>query len=271
MRRSTEPQLKVALIEAFGSLLYCDPDEYPVAHGDPAELAAQHLPEIRADAPTWAAIATHLGLDPGADPDPKAVLAIYQLWKQLRAVELTSIGTDFGFDELFIPRGAQDGAGEHVTGSIGPDGTIVIGSREPSGPPPCPICLARGTAILTPNGPIAVESLAVGDAIWTLDRSGGRVVGHVLTVADTPVPASHRVVHLVLADGRTVIASPGHPLADGRSLGDLRSGTVVDGSTVLSVDLVAYSGGRTFDLVVSGPTGVYLAGDGIPLASTIDR
>ena len=95
--------------------------------------------------------------------------------------------------------------------------------------------------------------------------------GTVLLVASAPVPASHRVVHLALSDGRTVTASPRHPLADGRTLGSLRVGDSVDGARVVAVDLVAYAAGRTFDLAVSGPTGVYLAGDGIPLASTIER
>jgi hypothetical protein len=31
---------------------------------------------------------------------------------------------------------------------------------------------------------------------------------------------------------------------------------------------VAYDGARTFDLVVSGPTGIYLV-DGIPMGSTL--
>jgi hypothetical protein len=76
------------------------------------------------------------------------------------------------------------------------------------------------------------------------------------------------VVRLVLADGRSVTASPGHPLADGRPLGELRARDVVSGSVVLSADPIRYDGARTFDLVVSGLTGTYLV-DGIPLGSTL--
>jgi hypothetical protein len=72
----------------------------------------------------------------------------------------------------------------------------------------------------------------------------------------------------VLDDGRTVSASPGHPLADGRLLGDLRVGDMVDGSRVIAADLVPYMGGETFDIVASGPTGIYLA-DGIAMGSTL--
>lgn len=75
-------------------------------------------------------------------------------------------------------------------------------------------------------------------------------------------------IHLVLADGRSVTASPGHPLADGRLLGDLRPGDVVDGSQVARADLVPYAGEATFDIVVSGATGTYFI-DGIALGSTL--
>ena len=72
-----------------------------------------------------------------------------------------------------------------------------------------------------------------------------------------------------LTDGRVVRASPGHPLADGRRIGDLHVGDALDGSAVRSVLLVSYPDGATFDIAVSGPTGVYLSG-GIALASTLD-
>jgi hypothetical protein len=65
-----------------------------------------------------------------------------------------------------------------------------------------------------------------------------------------------------------VTASQGHPLADGRRLGELRVGDLVDSSRVVEADQIPYSGVETFDLVASGPTGAYLAG-GIPLGSTI--
>jgi hypothetical protein len=133
----------------------------------------------------------------------------------------------------------------------------------------CPICLDRLTTIDTPAGPIAVDRLRLGDTVWTLDANGRRVAGTVIALGSTPAPAGHQVVRINLADGRSVTASPGHPLADGRTLADLVLGVVVDGAAVIGLERLAYEGGETFDLVVSGETGVYLAG-GIPLASTID-
>jgi hypothetical protein len=96
------------------------------------------------------------------------------------------------------------------------------------------------------------------------------VIGTVIALGSTAVPPDHRVVRLVLVDGRAVTASPGHPLADGRSLGELKAGDVVDGSRVVDAELIPYAGASTFDLVASGETGAYFAG-GIPLGSTLRR
>lgn len=158
--------------------------------------------------------------------------------------------------------------GWHVTGSIVADGAINLKGKDPSGQPPCPICLARGTRIATPSGDVAVEDVVVGRTVWTSDRAGHGTIGLIVGFGSTPVPATHRVVHLVLDDGRTLDVSPGHRLPDGRPLGELRLGDVVDGARVASADLVPYRGGATFDQLTSGPAGTYWA-NGIPLASTL--
>lgn len=44
----------------------------------------------------------------------------------------------------------------------------------------------------------------------------------------------HVRVHLRLADGRDVRASPDHPMADSRSLAELQSGDTLDGSFALA-------------------------------------
>jgi hypothetical protein len=104
--------------------------------------------------------------------------------------------------------------------------------------------------------------------VWSFDRAGRRIVATVVALGSTPAPPGHRVVRLRLADGRVVSASPGHPLPDGRPLGDIRVGDLVDGSMVEAVTDLDYADGATFDLVASGPTGGYYAG-GIPMLSTI--
>ena len=122
----------------------------------------------------------------------------------------------------------------------------------------------------TPLGNVRVEDLRIGDPGWTLDPAGRRVAGTVISLGSVPAPVGHRMVRLVLADGRTVMASAGHPLADGRRLGDLRAGDGLDGTKVAAADLVPYEGERTFDLLPSGPTGAYAVG-GIWLGSTLRR
>ena len=137
-----------------------------------------------------------------------------------------------------------------------------------SGKRSCPICLAGGTLIDTPLGRISVKYLEVGMPIWTSDQNGHRVLGIVIKTSKVPVPATHRVVHLILDDGREVFVSPGHPTVDGRVVGDLVSDDFYDGARVISVSRVVYGGDATYDILPSGDAGFYWA-DGILLDSTL--
>ncbi len=260
--------MKEALLARFGDLAYCDPDEFPVARANEAAAAREHLAEMRADASTWAAIANAVGFDPATMPSGDLLLAAYRNWKMLRALELQPAnGGAVRFDATFA---AASGSFSHVAGTVAPDGRIDVSSREPGRAPVCPICLARGTRIATPNGDVPVEELQPGDPVWTADASGRRVAAVVLATGSTPVPPTHLLVRLALADGRVVAASPGHPLPDGRRVGSLRPGDTVDGSTVVSAERIPDADARTFDLLPSGPTGAYWA-NGILVASTLAR
>ncbi len=103
--------------------------------------------------------------------------------------------------------------------------------------------------------------------VWTLDSIGQRVTAPLLLVTHTPAPVGHRMIRLTLADARAVEASPGHPTADGRLVGDLNVGDSLGGSHIVRVDRVPYAG-DTWDVLPAGPTGVYWAG-GIALTSTL--
>ena len=262
-------QLRLLLIDKLGPRWYCDPDEYPVAVQDEMTRMRARWTDLVADSTAFAAITAHEGLpsDPAKLGDEQR-LAVYRIWKVLNSIQLDPIGNDrYRFDYLAQPVGsAADGT--RTAGVIDSTGTMTVEQQAASGAPPCPICLSIGAKIDTPGGPIAVERLRLGDPIWTLDANGRRVPGIVIALGSTPAPAGHQVVHLVLADGRAVTASPGHPLFDGRRIGDLGVGDSVDGSAVVTADMISYSGDETFDLVASGPTGAYFAG-GIPLGSTI--
>lgn len=259
--------LKYRLIDALGRPWYCDPDEYPVGRDETASMR-ERWPEVEADSDAFEAIRRRLDLMvvDGVLSDEQR-LAVYREWKLLNAVILDPIGDGrFRFDHLAVPgAGATDGT--RTAGTIDERGAITIDQQAASGEPICPICLDGATRIDTPDGPRAVADLAPGDPIWTADSAGRRVRGTVLAAASVTAPPSHRLVELVLADGRTLRASPGHPTADGRTIGALRHGVLVDGSRVVSTALVP-SGARTWDVLPSGATGAYWA-DGILLRSTL--
>lgn len=246
---------------------YCDPDEYPVSHGSLEERAIERFAEMQAEGEIYQAIAADLDIDVrGAITDAQKV-AIYRLWKVALAVQLDPVGDGlYRFDYLAQPVGGG-AMGLRTAGIVNSKGLFQIEQQAAAGEPMCPICLARGTRIDTPDGSIAVQDLRLGDSIWTLD-AGGRVAGTVIALGSTSAPANHHVIRLTLADGRSVTASPGHPVADGRALGSLALGDLIDGSAITGLDLLDYSGGETFDLVVSGATGIYLS-DGVPLRSTL--
>ena len=262
-------QLRLFLIDHFGPRWYCDPDEYPVARGSEQERAIERYPEMVAEHELFSEIAERLGIDPKANLTDEQKLAVYRQWKVAVSIELTPVGEGkYRFDYLAQPVGGA-AEGIRTAGIIDALGAITVEQQAAAGEPPCPICLARGTLIDTPGGPVPVEQLRLGDPIWTLDGTGRRVAGTVVLLGSATAPGDHQVIRLVLADGRTVSASPGHPLADGRLLGDARVGDTVDGSRVVAADRLAYPFGRTFDLLASGDTGSYFAG-GIALGSTID-
>lgn len=261
--------LKYLLLDRFGRPDWCDPDFYPVARAEEGQLAQQHLPEMQADTETYAAILRNLGIGADRQLSAEQVLAIYRDWKVLtKAITLTPSGDLFAFDYTALEGPVAQQMDFRVAGTISGDGTIETSAHEQTAAPPCPICLARGTLIDAPGGAVPVEQIVVGSIVWSADADGRRIAVKVMRVGSTPVPATHRMVHLVLADGRILDVSPGHPLADGRSVGDLRAGDLVDGSQVDSTSLVAYDGGFTFDLLPDSATGTYWA-NGILLGSTL--
>jgi hypothetical protein len=111
-----------------------------------------------------------------------------------------------------------------------------------------------------------VTELQPGMLVWTID-AGRRVAAPIAVVRHTRAPLGHRVIRVVLADGRAVVASPGHPTGDGRLVGELRPGDLLDGSRIVTADLLPYTG-DTWDLLPLSSTGEYWA-DGVLLGSTL--
>ena len=107
-----------------------------------------------------------------------------------------------------------------------------------------------------------VEQLRTGMSIYTEDAAGEKITGIISKTASVPAPIG-------LSDGRSVSASPGHPTPDGRAIGDLKVGDMLDSAIVVSVTSVPYSG-FTLDILPDGGTGLYWA-NGILLKSTLTQ
>jgi hypothetical protein len=260
-------QLKFKVLDEVGPPIYCDPDFYPVARIDGEKTnALAKYPEIKADADVYAVIVAHEHLQSG-DLTDEQKLAVYRAWKLLHALTLTQASRDYSFSYRVLSKG---GAASYlmVTGTVRVDGVVTVSSRTPTGAPPCPICLAASTLISTPDGDVRVTDIKSGMMVWTAAADGSRIVAPVLEAGSMEAPAGHHMVHVVLADGRELLASPGHRTAAGRPLGSLAAGELLDGSRIVLWELVTYAGGRTYDLLPAGPTGTYWA-NGVLLSSTL--
>lgn len=258
-------ELKYTLMAQLGPLEYCDPDFYPLAREVTPAYTTARLADIAArDPQTYQAILAHYHLSPPLTQQEEQ--QVYGDYKVLAAFQLTPDGNKYDFS--YSVRTGPAKPSTLTKGTIDPTGSIVVQSRS-SYRRSCPICLAASTTIDAPNGPVAVTSLRPGMPVWTADLSGNRQLALVLEVGSMLAPAGHEVVHLALADGREVWVSPGHPTSDGRQVGDLVPGDVLDGSRIVAAERTPYVG-RTYDLLPSGPTGVYWA-DGVPLRSTLTK
>ncbi len=236
---------------------------YPVPRDDELSLAKQRFPQIQSDAELFKAILAHNHLDGLAAFTDDQILTIYRDYKKLNAVFFQKVGDVYQFNIQIGP----EGQGYAIVGAIDGAGVIAEQQRNPT-ITTCPICLAKGTLIETPRGPVAVEEMRVGMPVWTAAANGVRVEGIVLKVVRVFVPSDHRVVHLRLDDGRELFASPGHPTADGRILSNLLLGDPLDGSRITQIEQTNYGDAATYDILPSGPTGFYWA-NGILVGSTL--
>lgn len=258
-------ELKSLLLDEYGELFFCDPDYYPVAREDEAKLARERLPEISADVQEFPVLLRRLGLQDAPLFSADEQLAIYREYKKLAAIYTEAVAGGYRF-QMRVTDGE---AIEALEGEIDSYGRIRLETRQPSSDM-CPICLSEGTRIATPGGEVAVEDVRAGMVVWSVDGSGMRVAVEVERVGLSPVPPAHQMIRLVMADGRTLTASPGHPLPDGAPISTLRPGAYLAGTLVVAADRVGYSGRFTFDLLPGGVTGTYWA-DGILLGSSLKR
>lgn len=249
------PELKYRVMAAAGQPSFCGP---PVERpGYEAAEAAAQFRTISADRDLYAAIVAHAA--PAGDPSSEAYqVAVWREWRRLQAIDLSGAPPELTF--------RFHTADEEVGGSVTPAGRVRVTTRTPSRLM-CPICLAQGTLIATPAGPVEVSHLRRGDLVWTATPRGRRAAP-VLELGSTPFPLGREAIGLGLADGRRVTVSAPHPTGDGRSVGALQAGDSLDGSFVVAVARVHLGPGSTYDLLPAGSTGTYWA-DGILLGSSL--
>ncbi len=253
------------LIAQFGAPFYCDPDEYPVAREVTPDEVAQRVAALQKNPAEYEAILRHLGLAGTASLTPQQQAAVYAESKMLNSIRLEPAGA--GKYTFSLRVGTQGPQGTAISGIIDSSGAITDVKREPAFLT-CPICLAANTLIDTPDGAIPVQDLRPGMPVWTVDRAGERRAVRVEETVRRPAPVGSRLVRLVLDDGRALLASPNHPTTDGRVIGDLKTGDVLDGARVASAAQAPYTDGWTYDLLPEGETGAYWA-NGILLGSTL--
>jgi hypothetical protein len=260
----TPTELKYRVLDHFPNFFFCDPDFYPIAREDEMVLAQQRFAELQANQEEFQAILTRNGLVGMTAFTEDQKLLIYREHKKLGAIFFDVAGDRYQFQ---IQTGAEGQQGSFITGTIDTSGSIEVQKQEPSFPS-CPICLTAGTLIDTPRGALAVQTLHLGDPVWTMNEAGERVPGRIVRFGSVRVPVTHQVIHLILGDGRELYASPGHLTTNGQTLSELKINQILDGARVVLTERLSYAGTRTYDLLPSGGTGFYWA-NGILLDSTL--
>ena len=257
-------QLEYRLAADFGNVFWCDPDLYPIARPEQEQQSAiEQFPVIKANNAEFSAILRQLLLDDKSTYTDEEKLLVYRQHKFLNyAVQMTASGNGY----QFVLR-VGEGQGERIEGIVSDTGVAEVQKREPS-VNTCPICLSKGMLINTGDGLVAVEDIYPGMLVWTEDDEGNRVLSPVIRTGASEVPTAFRLLSIVLDDGRTLTASPGHPSADGRALGEYKVGDELDGAIVVTIGLVPYNEGRTYDILPAGATGRYWA-NGIRVGSTL--
>jgi hypothetical protein len=101
--------------------------------------------------------------------------------------------------------------------------------------------------IATPLGVRAVEDLHVGDDVYSVDR--GEVKSVPIIELRRSAVENHQVVRLSLEGGRVLDVSASQPTADGRQIGDLKSGDVIDGVRVIGSNTMPYQHDATYDIL----------------------
>lgn len=262
----TPTQLKYHVFDKIGGPFFCDSDFWPVVTiGGEMDNALTTFPDLKKNPEEYQAILQRASLTGHVTSfTSEQKLLVYREHKKLnQGIHFQPAATT----EADIYSFSLQVGGTWMEGRVYRNGYIMVTRREPQ-MAPCSVCLAGDSLIDTPAGPLKVRDMRVGMPIWTASRAGVTLPATVVQITMRPVPKEHEMVHLMLAGGRELYVSPGHPLTNGLPVGTLVVGDIVDGSEVKGVSRTTYTEGYTYDILPSGETSWYRA-NGILIGSTL--
>ena len=131
-------------------------------------------------------------------------------------------------------------------------------------------CLPSDTRITRVDGDAPISQLEVGDSVFTKNSIGQMVLRPIIQKSKVPTSETHKLLHMELADGRRLSATPGHPDELGNPLELLKVGDQLDGGMIVTIQLLRYEDSFTWDILPGGETGVYLA-NGVWVGSTLSQ
>ena len=121
--------LKFHVLAAFPDMFYCDPDLYPVAVGDEAQLAELRFPALQANTEEFQAILANNSLAGTGSFSASQKLLIYRAHKQLAAIRFTLTGDKYQFQ---LATKDSAGKGLLITGLIDGQGAISAQQSQPA-------------------------------------------------------------------------------------------------------------------------------------------
>jgi hypothetical protein len=110
---------------------------------------------------------------------------------------------------------------------------------------------------MTAAGERPIADIRQGDLVLSVHEGQVRAVPVRATHRKTV--SAHHAVRLRFENGRTVLISADHPLADGGFVVQLRAGDLVHGQRVVAADVVPYPFDATYDILPASDTGTYFA------------
>src|SRR5262245_34866662 len=120
-------ELKYKVLDQFPDFFFCDPDFYPIAIAEEADLARQRFPELQPNQEEIQAILAHNVLSGVTSFTNEQKLLIYREHKKLSAIYFQLVGDKYQFQ---IQTGSEGQQGSVITGTIEGNGSIKIEKQE---------------------------------------------------------------------------------------------------------------------------------------------